>query len=210
VARYLRGGRDHVQAVVAREAEVRLDESEARIEGDAPELYFSRDLEGYAWCVRKGDYVNVGIGRRDGRDFNAHLRAFADFLERAGIVRHASRLPFQGHAYLAAGVGPRPLAGPGMLVVGDSGGFAYPESGEGIKPAIQSGRWAAEMLIGSEPADAADRYVRAVTSAYPRVRTYPPLIRPVATATGRQLMRSRAFARNVLLNRWFLRLSLPA
>jgi hypothetical protein len=25
-------------------------------------LLFCRDLEGYGWCVRKGHYLNVGIG----------------------------------------------------------------------------------------------------------------------------------------------------
>ena len=206
VARHLRGGRDSVQPVVAREAEVALDQVEARIDGDTPELYFSRDLEGYAWCVRKGDYVNVGIGRREGHGLNAHLRAFTTFLEQQGIVRRASALPFDGHAYLAAGVGPRPLAGPGMLLVGDSAGLAYPESGEGIKPAIQSGRLAAELLIARGPMgfDAAP-YVRATRQAHPPARPYPSRLRPAVIAGGRWLLGSSTFARHVLLNRWFLR-----
>jgi hypothetical protein len=35
------------------------------VNGETPELFFCRDLEGYAWCVRKGRHLNIGIGRRD-------------------------------------------------------------------------------------------------------------------------------------------------
>jgi geranylgeranyl reductase family protein len=206
VARFLRGGRDRVQPVVAREAEIRLDRTEARIDGETPALYFSRDLEGYAWCVRKGDFVNVGIGRRTSHDFNGHLRAFTRFLESRGIVRGAAALDFDGHAYLAAGVGPRALSGPGMLLVGDSAGIAYPESGEGIKPAIQSGRLAAEVLIARGPArfDAA-RYLERVKHDHPPAHSYSARLRPAVAAAGRLLLGSRRFTRSVVLDRWFLR-----
>jgi geranylgeranyl reductase family protein len=206
VARFLRGGRDSVQPVVAREAEVRLDRAHARIDGETPELYFSRDLEGYAWCVRKGDFVNIGVGRRTSHDFNGHLRTFTAYLERKHIVQDAAALDFDGHAYLAAGAGPRPLSAPGMLLVGDSAGIAYPESGEGIKPAIQSGRLAAEVLIAHGPGrfDAA-RYLEAVQRGHPRVRSYPPRLRPAAVAAGRLLLGSQRFTRRVVLDRWFLR-----
>jgi geranylgeranyl reductase family protein len=206
VARFLRGGRDSVQPVVAREAEVRLDHADARIDGDTPELYFSHDLEGYAWCVRKGAFVNVGIGRRTSHGFNGPLRAFTRFLEGAGIVRGAASRDFDGHAYLAAGVGPRALSGPGMLLVGDSAGLAYPESGEGIKPAIESARLAAEALIAHGPArfDAA-RYLDRVRQDHPRARAYSARLRPATVAVGRLLLGSRRFTRNVVLDRWFLR-----
>src|SRR3569833_1101145 len=34
-----------------------------------PELYFCADLQGYGWIFRKGDYLNIGLGRED----NHHL-----------------------------------------------------------------------------------------------------------------------------------------
>ena len=87
VARHLRGGADTTTPVVAKEAEFRVSGHAAA--GDlAPELYFCRDLEGYAWCVPKGDYLNIGIGRRDRGDFNSHVR---EFIALARTARHRQR-----------------------------------------------------------------------------------------------------------------------
>ena len=100
--------------------------------------------------MRKGDYLNVGIGRRESRDFGAHVKRFIALLEAQRHVEARRRqLRWRGHAYFASGVGPRPLVGAGMLIVGDSAGLAYPESGEGIQPAIASGRLAAETLVAA-------------------------------------------------------------
>ena len=148
VARHLRGEPDAARPVVAREAEFRVGHGSI-IEPDVPELFFCRDLEGYGWCVRKGDYLNIGMGRRDSGDFNGHVREFTEFLRRHGKAVAAADVRWCGHAYLAAGTGSRPLAADGMLVVGDAAGLAYPESGEGIKPAVQSGRLAAETLVAA-------------------------------------------------------------
>jgi geranylgeranyl reductase family protein len=197
-----------VRPVVAKEAEFRLGSEESRALPDVPELYFCRDLEGYGWCVRKGDYLNVGLGRRDHGDLNEHIRDFVAFLERTGKAPHAGRVRWHGHAYLAAGTGPRPLVGNGMVVIGDAAGLAYPESGEGIKPAIDSGRLAAEVLIkakGSLDPDALEPYAAAVQRRYPPVRATPHAVAVGMKALGRQLLRSRFFTRRVLIDRWFLR-----
>ncbi len=138
VARYLRGGADAVQPVVAKEAEFRLDGRVAQLFSGTPELFFCRDLEGYGWCVPKGDYLNVGIGRRGNRDFARHLKAFIEFLEGTVGLAGAAALRWRGHAYLASGSGRRPPIGRGLLVAGDAAGLAYPESGEGIRPAIEA------------------------------------------------------------------------
>ena len=148
VARHLRGEPEAARPIVAREAEFRVGQG-SNIEPDVPELFFCRDLEGYGWCVRKGEYLNIGIGRRGSGDFNGHVRDFTEFLRRHGKAVAAADVRWCGHAYLAAGTGTRPLTANGMLVVGDAAGLAYPESGEGIRPAVQSGRLAAETLLGA-------------------------------------------------------------
>ena len=76
VARHLRGGADTATPVVAKEAEFPLRRGDGGVSPELPELLFCRDLQGYGWCVRKGNYLNVGIGRRGGRDFNEHVRRF--------------------------------------------------------------------------------------------------------------------------------------
>ena len=210
VARHLRGGADWSAPVVAKEAEFRLDGRASGTAGSMPELFFCRDLEGYGWCVRKGDYLNVGIGRRTSVGFNDHVRDFTTFLERTCTLSPASDLKWRGHAYLASGAGARPLVADGMLLVGDAAGLAYAESGEGIGPAIESGRLAADTLIalnGRSSAADLQPYADALARRHPRVRPTPAPLKSAVATVGRLLLGSRAFTRHIMLNRWFLRAS---
>ena len=207
VARFATGG-DETAPVVAREAEFRLPAGSGGAPDGIPELFFCGDLEGYAWCVRKGDYLNVGIGRRRREGFNGHVRAFIDFLDARQALRGAQDVRWRGHAYLAAGAGRRCAAADARLLVGDAAGLAYPESGEGIRPAVESGRLAAETLIaagGRRAAADLEPYAAALAQRHPPVRPLPSPVRPAATAIGRALLRSPAFTRRVVLDRWFLR-----
>jgi flavin-dependent dehydrogenase len=95
-----------------------------------------------------------------------------------------------------------------VLLVGDAAGLAYPESGEGIKPAIESGRLAAETLVaagGRCDLDALQPYADALMCGYPQVRPGRGAGRAVVAAVGRMLLGSPAFTRHVVLDRWFLR-----
>lgn len=207
VARHLRGGGDTATPVVAKEAEFRMD-GHARPDCRAPELYFCRDLEGYGWCVPKGDYLNVGIGRRNRGDFGDHVRGFIAWLERRGAVVAGAPLEWRGHAYLASGAGVRPLVAPGALMVGDAAGLAYPESGEGIRPAIESGRLAAQTLVAARGRGSIDDllpYDAALRRLHPRVSPTPVPLRAASAAIGRVLLGSGTFTRHVVLDRWFLR-----
>ena len=208
VARHLRGQHDVVRPVVAKEAEFKLEDGDSDVDGEMPELFFCRDLEGYAWCVRKGGYLNIGIGRRDRGDLNEHVEDFIGFLERTRRATRASRVRWHGHAYLASGTGPRPLIGDGVMVVGDAAGLAYPESGEGIRPAVDSGRLAAETLgaaRGQTGRDDLAPYEDALRTRYPAARATPRVLSEMVTVLGRGLMRSPAFTRHVVIDRWFLR-----
>ena len=208
VARHLRAGADTRRPVVAKEAEFRLRRPPDGLDSSMPELFFCRDMEGYGWCVRKGDYLNIGIGRRTSRDFASHVRSFIAFLERRYPLTDASSIQWRGHAYLAAGAGPRPLIDEGLLLVGDAAGLAYPESGEGIRPAIESGRLAAKALLaahGRVGIDALRPYATAIRQLYPAPVSLPRVLRSASAAIGRALLGSPAFTRHVVLERWFLR-----
>jgi flavin-dependent dehydrogenase len=207
VARHLQGSADALTPVVAKETEFRLEDQDEP-EGQPPELLFCRDFEGYGWCVQKGEYLNVGIGRRDSRDFATHVRNFIALLEASGKLRPGTPLKWRGHAYFASGVGTRPLVGRGMMIVGDAAGLAYPESGEGIHPAIASGRLAAETLIAAHGRHAAEDlqpYANALGRLHPPARRPSAAIRAASAAIGRLLLGSTLFTRHVLLDRWFLR-----
>lgn len=206
VARHLRGGKADDDPVVAKEAELLFPGQERRASAETPELFFSHDLDGYAWCVRKGDYVNVGIGRRGKRDFKRHVERFVEFLEESERLPRASELDWRGHAYFASGVGPRPLVERGILLVGDAAGLAYPESGEGIRPAIESARLAAQTLIAANGCyDDLGAYAKALRRLHPPAPRSSAPVRAVVTALGRALLGSSTFTRHVLLDRWFLR-----
>ena len=211
VARHVRGGgADTARPIVAKEAEflgVRFARNTTR---HPPSLFFCRDLEGYGWCVPKGDYVNVGIGRRDSHDFSTHVRDFIAFLAGHDIHADSPDVRWHGHAYFASGTGPRPLLDRGVLLIGDAAGLAYPESGEGIRPAIESGRLAAETLIagrGRHRIDDLQPYADAMRAAHPPASSRRTSVRAVSALAGRLLLRSPAFARHVVLDRWFLRTS---
>lgn len=208
VARHLQGDRDTERPVIAKEAEFRLTDDRGSIASDTPELFFCRDLEGYGWCVRKDDYLNIGIGRRQRGDFRAHIRDFMAFLASTGRAPEASDVVWRGHAYHARGTGVRPLSGPGVLLAGDAAGLAYPESGEGIRPAIESGRMAAATLIaanGRYDVDSLRPYDESLRNLHRPATPTPAVLRPAVTVLGRALLQSAAFTRHVVLDRWFLR-----
>ena len=99
----------------------------------------------------------------------------------------------------------------GVLLVGDAAGLAYPQSGEGIRPAIESGLLAAVTII-----EAGGRYTGNRLQPYEdrlqaRFGTGPvsrALTRMLpagfGTSAARRLLEMPAFVRHVVLDRWFL------
>ena len=90
VARSINGPMSAASVVVAQEAEFPIESgggASCAVLGDAPELYFCRDLKGYGWCFRKGEYLNVGLGRLDRRSLP---RATAE-LSRSSSRKASSR-----------------------------------------------------------------------------------------------------------------------
>ncbi len=203
--------------VAAREAEIRLDSTAVAgctLRGDTPELYFSRDLKGYGWCVRKGDWLNLGLGREDTRNLPGRLKEFLRWVHEQGRIPLLSDASFRGHAYLLYGHASRPLSGSGVLLVGDAAGLAYPRSGEGIRPAVESGLLGADLI-----ADAGGDYREERLAPYgtrlrdrlgkPQRNGFPVLSKSKA-ALGALLLGNRWLTRHVLLDRWFLHRSTPA
>jgi menaquinone-9 beta-reductase len=209
VARQLRQDRDEPTPIIAKELELSIAGSGTPVAGDTPELFFSPDLEGYAWCVRKGDYLNIGIGRRVRGDFGVYVQQFIAFLVDSGRAPRSAALRWRGHAYHASGAGLRPLAADGALVVGDAAGLAFSESGEGIRPAIESGRCAGETLVaagGRSTLDDLRPYEWSMRTRHRPSTPWPGLARSTVKAVGRTLLRhSPTFTRHVVLNGWFLR-----
>jgi flavin-dependent dehydrogenase len=203
IARHVSEPADERPVVVAREIEFRLSEDDAsrcEIDQERPELYFCADLRGYGWCFRKENYLNVGLGRLDPVRLPAHLDAFLDFLKRERGVDHVRGAGWRGHAYALRQGPPRRVSGDAVVLAGDAAGLAAPASGEGILPAIISGRLAAEAILESRLPDYAarldDRLGRRASE-----RRIPDRI---AGFIGAALLAIPGFARRVVLDRWFL------
>jgi flavin-dependent dehydrogenase len=200
--------------VVAQETEFRLparERGECGIEQDVAQIYFCPDLKGYGWCVAKGDYLNVGLGREDSHRLSEHVELFRGWLRaRGGIPRD---LPgrFNGHAYVLYPESRRRLFDDGVMLIGDAAGLAYPRSGEGIRPAIESALMAAEIVL-----DAAGKYPRAKLAPYAdrlaqRFGTRIPgkeaaawLPQSLKRSLATRLLATTWFTRKVVINRWFL------
>jgi geranylgeranyl reductase family protein len=205
-------------AVAAKEIEFAMDAEQAagcRVRADTPEIYFCRDLNGYGWCFRKGNYLNIGLGREGHQGLAEHLADFCDFLKQRGKI--AGNIPdkFHGHAYLVRGHSGRKLLDEGVLLVGDAAGLAYAQSGEGIRPAVESGLIAAAVV-----ADAGEDYRHQRLQVYAeRLRArFGPEVAPAANmipgflrnVLARGLLGSRWATRHVVLDRWFLHTQQPA
>jgi geranylgeranyl reductase family protein len=220
VARHL-GGRPAggEPVVAAQEIEVPLGEDDyARcpVRPGVPYLSFCADLTGYGWYFRKGNYLNVGLGREDDRNLSDHVSAYVEALQKRGKIPPAVPAKWKGHAYLVYPHSPRPLVDEAVLLAGDAAGMAYYPSGEGIRPAVESGLIAAEVL-------------RAAAGDYRRSRLEPYEARVLARF-GKKTTRSIAdllpaglkqrvagklmawgwFSRHVVVDRWFLRRWEPA
>jgi len=193
----------------------------SRVAADTPELFFCPDLKGYGWCFRKGNFLNIGLGRTDPERLSEHVAQFCEFLKARGKVTTNIPAKFHGHAYqLYENVSPK-LFADGVLLVGDSAGLSYPQSGEGIRPAVESGLMAADVI-----AAAAGNYRRDRLADYERriaARFGPPRSAALSDRLPNGLLRflaarllsNRWFSRRVVLNHWFLHaaeqpLSLPS
>jgi menaquinone-9 beta-reductase len=126
-------------------------------------------MAGYGWIFPLGDgVVNVGAGL---------LNTFSRFKEVSakkimeqflgqlppewGINEENARSPLLSGPIPMA-MNRRPLAVPGMLLVGDAGGIVNPFNGEGIAYAIETGELAAELM-----ADALARNRPGIVAMYP-------------------------------------------
>jgi len=184
---------------------------------DTPEIIFCDDLNGYGWYFNKGNVLNVGLGRLGGKGVRRHLVALLDRLRARGRLPEGdafSMARFTGHAYKLHRIGPRQRAHDGALLIGDSAGVAYNISGEGIRPAVLSGRLAAETLIeadGNFELCAMDRYERRLDAALgaplsgPRLALWSRIPSGAVRAVARGMLRSDYFVSKVVLDRTFLR-----
>jgi geranylgeranyl reductase family protein len=206
--------------VVAQEAEFAIEADDSgsfTVEPDVPELFFSRDLKGYGWCFRKQDYLNIGLGRQDRRSLPTAMAAFVAFLQARRKIPSGRAWRWRGHAYALFGAPHRRVSDDGVVLIGDAAGVAYPQSGEGIRPAIESALLAAATIVeadGRYTHVALERYeqrLRARLGASPVWGALSRIVPDGITASlSAPLLSSETFVKHVVLDRWFLHRHEPA
>ncbi len=213
VSKFL-GNTNDETPVVAQEVEFEMDIQErqaCRIQPEAPELFFCRDMQGYGWVFRKGNWLNIGLGRMDRHGLHGQLEEFVRTLTEHGKIHLRRDRKFVGHAYLLFGFSKRKVVDDGVLLIGDAAGLAYPQSGEGIRPAVESG-----LMAGAVIAAAKGDYSRKKLDIYAiklmeRYKRHPGALETMAqglprslrNALRRTLLRTHFFARRVVED-WFL------
>jgi len=141
------GSSETVVAAQEIEFEMRPEQiAQCNVQADIPELFFCDDLAGYGWVVRKGNFLNIGLGREDNHKLSEHVSRFRSLLIEQGKIPPDTPEKFHGHAYLLYPHATRPLLQDGVLIIGDAAGLAYPQSGEGIRPAVESALLAARVI----------------------------------------------------------------
>lgn len=197
-------------AVAAKEIEFEMNPVQAgdcQVRPDTPELYFCQDLKGYGWCFRKGKHLNIGLGREGAHHLSEELRNFCAFLKQRGRIPQSIPDSFHGHAYLLYGHGRRKPMDDGVLLVGDAAGLAYPQSGEGIRPAVESGLMAAATVLEARKDYRSQQlmaYGDRLLARYGQVTADGGGPEFLSNFLARTLLASRWFTRHVVLDRWFL------
>jgi geranylgeranyl reductase family protein len=217
VARYLGANLGSDERIVAAQ-EIEFEMNAAQVAAcnaaeDRPELYFCPDLSGYGWVFRKGNFLNIGLGREDNHKLSEHVAAFVEQLQRDGRIPADIPSKFHGHAYLLYPHAPRALVEDGLLLIGDAAGLAYPQSGEGIRPAVESAIFAAETILAAKRdyrRAQLEPYVALLTARFGgRLQGEPPaestgLAQRLKQSLAHWLLRRGWFARHVVIDRWFL------
>jgi flavin-dependent dehydrogenase len=103
------------------------------------------------------------------------------------------------------------------MLIGDAAGVADPQSGEGIRQAIESGLLAAEAIVEARGAFSRDRLEPYATGIAARfadahlsdvaARLVPDAVKAIMAG---QLLRIPAFVKRVVIDEWFLHLRQPA
>lgn len=201
-------------AVTAQEIEFKMNTvqmAECTIEKDIPELFFTPDLKGYGWVFRKGDYLNIGLGREDRHKLSSHVTRFCQYLKKQGKIPQDTPEKMPGHAYLLYHHAVRDMVKDHVLLIGDAAGLAHPKSGEGIRPAVESALLAARVVRhcgGDYQAPRLQLYNELIERRFGPRQPGPDLMErlplPLRQVFARQLMKTRWFTKNVVADKWFL------
>lgn len=127
-------------------------------EDGEPEILLHDDMKGYSWNVPKGHWLNVGTGTKVAREVLPawhKARAFFEGNGTSGTIPIASRPmldKMKGHGYIGFNTDHlKSCQANNVFLIGDALGLAQPMTGEGILPAVLSGKLCATAIADGVP-----------------------------------------------------------
>ena len=143
-----------------REFEGNLEEIAACRAGEdgEPEILLHDDMKGYSWNVPKGEWLNVGTGTLIAREVVPAWNKARVFFQGNGtkgtipLSSHSMLDKMKGHGYIFFNTDHLAFCqGDNVFLVGDALGLAQPMTGEGILPAVLSGKLCATAIAEGAP-----------------------------------------------------------
>ncbi|MGD8570024.1 MAG: NAD(P)/FAD-dependent oxidoreductase [Gammaproteobacteria bacterium] len=196
--------------ISAQEVEFEMTPEQAghcKVAPDTPELFFYPDLSGYGWIFRKDNYLNVGVGRETGKKIANSAQEFIAYCQQLGRLPEHIPAKLKGHAYLLYDQSSRKIVDDGILLIGDAAGLAYTESGEGIRPAVESGLMAADVISRAKThytANSLQPYQAHLSSRFGKKQNNGWLPGSLKQALAKHLLANRFLSRHILIERFFL------
>ncbi|MGD8583208.1 MAG: NAD(P)/FAD-dependent oxidoreductase, partial [Gammaproteobacteria bacterium] len=201
-------------AVAAQEIEFEMTDGQTTscmIDPEVPELFFTPDLKGYGWVFRKGNFLNIGLGREDRHKLSSHVQEFIKYLKQQNKIPRDCPEKLDGHAYLLYPHAMRSMVSDRVILIGDAAGLAYPQSGEGIRPAVESALLAARVIMhchGDYSASQLQPYRDMIEQRFGHRHPEPSLLDRLPSGikqlVAAELMKSSWFTKKVVTDRWFL------
>jgi len=124
-------------------------------EDGEPEVLLHDDMKGYSWNVPKGNWMNVGTGTKESREVLLAWNKALTFFETNGTIPVSLRPmldKMKGHGYVTFETNHLSFCqADNVFLVGDALGLAQPMTGEGILPAVLSGKLCGTAIGEGQP-----------------------------------------------------------
>ena len=130
--------------------------SKCRIGEDGePHILLHNDMRGYSWNVPKTEWINIGSGTKMAVEVKSAWQKARAFFESEGTIPATSGLvldKMKGHGYSSYSLqNLQHSQKENVFLIGDALGLAQPLTGEGILPAVLSGKLCAHAIITDDP-----------------------------------------------------------
>lgn len=149
---------------------------------DQPSIIFGIIKNGYAWTFPNKDKAIVGVGKlnnSDNKEIKKDFQKLIDFLNLKNISNEEIMSKARGHPVPFGNYIQNPCYN-GIILIGDSGGYVDPITGEGIFYSQRSGELAAwaiykyikdMRMVENEYSDYINKYISSELSQAKRIRS---------------------------------------